>query len=290
MLYEGNIIRPPSEANSIILQVTVGCSHNSCSFCGAYRDKQFHIKDTRIIDNDIDFAAQYCLRQKTVFLADGNALVLSQSRLADILGKIQNKLPHVRRVSLYANARDILKRSVAELKELKKMGLQRIYMGLESGHDPTLKAIAKGDDSRTIVKAGKMVREAGIFLSVTVLLGIAGQDNSSAHAMATAEALNAMQPNQVAVLTLMILEDTPLARQLESGGAFHLPERNTLFKELYGMIQHLDLHRSQFQANHASNYFSLDGRLPKDKDKFLSIVNDALSGKINIISECSRAL
>lgn len=289
MHYEGNIIRPPSEANSIILQVTVGCSHNSCTFCGAYRDKRFRIKDSNIIEEDICFAAQYCQRQKTVFLADGNALAIPQKSLKALLAKIRIGIPQVRRISLYANARDILQRSVEELKELKELGLQRVYMGLESGHDPTLKAIVKGDDSRTIIKAGKRVKEAGIFLSVTVLLGIGGVEYSQAHAEATALALNGMQPNQAAVLTLMILDNTPLAGQVESG-VFKMPDQRELFLELRTLLQHLDLQRSQFQANHASNYFTLDGRLPKDKEKFLSFVNDALSGKINLKSEHTRAL
>jgi len=289
MHYEGNIIRPPSEANSIILQVTVGCSHNSCTFCGAYTDKPFRIKDSKIVDNDIDFAAQYCRRQKTVFLADGNALILPQEKLVDLLKKIQQKLPQVRRTSLYANARDILKRSVADLRELKKLGLQRIYMGLESGHDPTLKAIAKGDDSETIIAAGRAVREAGIFLSVTVLLGIGGSTHSLAHAAATAAALNAIQPSQVAVLTLMILENTPLA-WLASSGKFTIPGREELFVELRTLIEQLQLSRSQFQSNHASNYFSLDGRLPRDKDKFLLFINDAISGNVHLKPENFRAL
>ena len=289
MHYEGNIIRPPSEANSIILQVTVGCSHNSCTFCGAFRDKKFYIKESRIVDDDIHFAAQYCRRQTTVFLADGNALVLPQKRLVELFIKIKQKLPQVRRINLYANARDILQHSVDELKELKRLGLQRIYMGLESGHDPTLKAIAKGDDSKTIIAAARAARDAGLFLSVTVLLGIAGIKHSLAHAKATALALNAMQPNQVAILTLMILENTPLFR-LAKSGKFNIPERKDLFIELRTLLEHLQLKRSQLQANHASNYFSLDGRLPKDKEKFLSFINDAVSGNMNLKPENQRAL
>jgi radical SAM superfamily enzyme YgiQ (UPF0313 family) len=289
MHYEGNIIRPPSEANSIILQVTVGCSHNSCTFCGAFRDKKFYIKESRIVDDDIHFAAQYCRRQTTVFLADGNALVLPQKRLVELFIKIKQKLPQVRRINLYANARDILQHSVDELKELKRLGLQRIYMGLESGHDPTLKAIAKGDDSKTIIAAGRIARDAGLFLSVTVLLGIAGIKHSLAHAKATALALNAMQPNQVAILTLMIMDNTPLYRLAESG-EFNIPERRDLFIELRTLLEHLQLTRSQLQANHASNYFSLDGRLPKDKEKFLSFINDAVSGNMNLKPEIQRAL
>lgn len=289
MHYEGNIIRPPSEAGSIILQVTAGCSHNSCTFCGAYRDVRFRIKEDEIIDADIDFAAHYCKRQKTVFLADGNALVLPRGKLTDLLGKIKTKLPWVRRVSLYACARDILEYSADELRELKSLGLQRIYMGLESGHEPTLKAIAKGEDCRTIIAAGRLVREAGIFLSVTVLLGIAGSAHSQDHARDTALALNAMQPSQVAVLTLMVLENTPLARSILSG-RFRLPDRQALCTELAALIEGLNLQRSQFQANHASNYFTLDGRLPRDKEKFLSFINDAISGNIPLKSENLRAL
>lgn len=289
MHYEGNIIRPPSEANSIILQVTVGCSHNKCTFCGAYRDKRFRIKESSVIDEDIKFAAQYCQRQKTVFLADGNALVMPQEELVSLLQKIRTELPFVRRVSLYANARDILRRTTQELLELKKFGLQRIYMGLESGHQPTLQKIAKGDSAENIIKAGQHVRTAGIFLSVTVLLGIAGKKEFEEHAKATASALNVMCPSQIAVLTLMVLANTPLADQVDAG-TFELPGTEILFKELYTLIENLEQERTLFQANHASNYFSLDGRLPKDKEKFLSFVNDALSGKILLKSEYSRAL
>ncbi|XOF34703.1 MAG: radical SAM protein [Candidatus Electrothrix sp. YB6] len=207
MHYQGNIIRPPSEANSIILQVTVGCSHNRCTFCGAYRDpeQRFWIKDERIVTEDIAFAACYCSRQKTVFLADGDALVIPQKRLLNLFEQIRNDLPWVRRISLYANCRNILKRSAEELAELKQAGLGRIYMGLESGHDPTLKAIRKGATAAEMVQAGRRVREAGIFFSVTCLLGIAGPAYSQQHAEATAAVLSRMQPNQIAVLTLMLL-------------------------------------------------------------------------------------
>lgn len=289
MHYEGNVIRPPSEADSIILQATVGCSHNGCTFCGAYRDKRYRVKDAETIDKDIRFAARYCTRQRTLFLADGNALAIPQTELTGLLQKIRNRLPFVRRVSLYANANDILQRPVRELSELKELGLGRIYMGLESGHDQTLKAIAKGSDSEGMIAAGRKVRAAGIFLSVTVLLGIGGVLNSLPHAAATAEALNAMQPSQVAVLTLMILENTPLARQLATG-TFHFPDRHGLFVELRVLLENLELQRSQFQANHSSNYFSLNGRLPRDKAKFLSLVNDALSGKLYLKPEHQRAL
>ncbi len=289
MQYEGNIIRPPSEADSIILQVTVGCSHNHCTFCGAYRDKEFRIKDEETVREDIDFAADYCRRQKTVFLADGDALAIPQAELVRLLGLIREKLPWVRRISLYANSRDILNRSAAELRILNDLGLKRIYMGLETGHDPTLKAICKGAGSGEMIRAGRLVREAGIFLSVTVLLGIAGRSHSLDHALATARVLNEMAPRQVAVLTLMLMDATPLGRQYRSG-AFRMPDQDMLFRELRALVGHIRGIKTQFQANHASNYFTLNGRLPRDREKFIATIDQALNGTIELKPEARRAL
>ena len=289
MNYEGDIIRPPSEAFSIILQATVGCSHNRCTFCGAYRDRSFRLKDEETVEADLAFAAEYCRRQQTLFLADGNALAMPQARLVSLLARIRDKLPWVRRVSLYANARDILRRSTEELSELRELGMSRLYMGLETGHDPTLLAIAKGADAREMIAAGQRVRQAGIFLSVTVLLGIAGVRASLDHARATALVLNEMKPNQVAALTLMLLKNTPLASAGQEG-SFALPDQRGLLLELRTLLAGLDLQRAQFQANHASNYFELDGRLARDRMRLLSEVDQALSGAIKLKPEYRRAL
>lgn len=291
MHYQGNIIRPPSEANSIILQVTVGCSHNRCAFCGAYRDpeQKFQIKDDSIVNEDIDFAARYCRRQKTVFLADGDALVIPQQRLIKLFSRIRTKLPWVRRISLYANCRNILNRSSEELAELKKAGLGRIYMGLESGHDPTLMAIRKGATAVEMIRAGRRVREAKIFLSVTCLLGIGGVECSQQHAKDTAAVLSRMRPSQIAVLTLMLLENTELGRAA-ADGTFQLPDRAGLFQELRTMITGLEDFRCQLQANHASNYFTLDGRLPKDKEAFLATIDQAVAGVAVLKPERLRGL
>lgn len=291
MHYQGNIIRPPGEANSIILQVTVGCSHNRCTFCGAYRapEQRFHIKDERIIDEDIAFAAQYCRRQKTVFLADGDALIIPQKRLLNLCQKIRTELPWVRRISFYANCRDILKCSVQELAALKQAGAGRIYMGLESGHELTLKAIKKGAAAGEMIEAGRRVRDAGIFLSVTCLLGIGGRRYSQQHAEDTATVLGKMQPSQIAVLTLMLLENTELG-QAAAAGSFQLPDQAGLFRELRILLAGLDDFRCQFQANHASNYFALDGRLPKDRETFLAIIDQALSGAVALKPEGLRGL
>ncbi len=289
MQYEGTVIRPPSEWNSIILQVTVGCSHNRCTFCGAYRDKQFRIKKQAEIDQDLEFAARYCKRQRTVFLADGDALVIPHQQMVLLFEKIRRQLPWVRRISLYANCRDILARSDEQLAQLKELGLGRIYMGLESGHDPTLAAVEKGANAAEMIRAGRRVRRAGLFLSVSCLLGLAGRQHSLAHAAATAEILRAMEPSQIAILTLMILDNTELAARQKTGG-FILPDRQELFAELRALVAGLDGIRAQFQANHASNYFTLDGRLPRDKNKFIAIIDQACSGEMLLKAENQRAL
>ncbi len=199
MHYEGNIIRPPSEANSIILQVSVGCSHNKCTFCGAYKGVRFRIKDSATINEDISFAARYCRQQKRVFIGDGDALIIPTDRLAEIFSSIRENLTWVNRISLYGNAKSILRKDKEELIRLKELGLDRIYMGLESGHNPTLKNIRKGVSAEQMIEAAGKVRDAGLFLSVTVLLGIAGIVDSKIHASESGRVLTEMQPNQISI-------------------------------------------------------------------------------------------
>ena len=289
MHYEGNIIRPPSEANSIILQVSVGCSHNKCTFCGAYKNVRFRLKDPATINDDISFAAKYCKQQKRVFIGDGDALIIPTDRLAEIFSCIRVNLPWINRISLYGNARSILRKTHAELTGLKKLGLDRIYMGLESGHNPTLKNIRKGVSAEQMIRAAGIVREANIFLSVTVLLGIAGIVDSEIHALESGRVLTEMRPNQIAALTLMLLENTPLAEDAASG-SFQLPHQKMLLKELRTMVQSINLKRVQFQANHASNYLPISGRLQKDKNKILQLIEDAFVGRKHLKAEYQRAL
>lgn len=289
MDYQGNIIRPPSEAFSIILQVTLGCSHHRCTFCGAYRDKPFQVKPWTQIEQDLDFAARWCRRQTTMFLADGDALAMPHTLLIDLLSQIRLKLPWVRRISSYATCQNIIARSDGQLAEYKQLGLSRLYMGLESGHDPTLRAIAKGVESEAMIVAGQRMRAAGIFLSVTCLLGIAGIVWSHEHACATAAVLNQMQPHQIAVLTLMLLENTPLYRQARQG-QFHLPGPKELLAELRCIVENLAPFRTQFHANHASNYFSLDGRLPKDRNQILACLDATITDSLPLKSEMLRTL
>lgn len=289
MLYEGNIIRPPSEADSIILQVTVGCSHNRCTFCGAYRGVRFKMKEEDAVVQDITWASRVCTRLHSVFLADGDALVMPMDRLVRILMEIEQKLPWVRRVGIYANARSILRRSVTDLAELKKLGLRRIYTGLESGHDPILEKVCKGATAADMIIAADRVRDAKIFHSVTALLGIGGSELSRVHAEATGRILSRMAPNQIAVLALMVLENTPLASDV-AGGIFQLPSPKGLLEELHTMLEHIHCDRVQFHANHASNYLPLSGRLQHDKASLLAMIDQAMAGERALRPESMRAL
>ncbi len=289
MHYEGNVIRPPSEADSIILQVTVGCSHNKCTFCGAYKGVRFRIKDDVVVGQDIDFASTYCRRQQRVFLADGDALIIPQKQLVPLLVRIRKKLPWVNRISLYANAKSIMLKSDQELQELKQLGLDRVYMGVESGSDRILREIRKGADSARMITAGKRIKDAGLFLSVTVLLGIGGRVYSHEHAVATGRVVSAMGANQIAALTLMILPNTSLYRD-EKSNIFTIQSKNEMLVELRTMVEHISSPRVQFQSNHASNYLPINCRLSKDKEKILAMIDLALDGEMLLRPESLRAL
>ena len=289
MDYQGMVIRPPSEALSIILQVTLGCSRNACAICGTYREKRFALKPWAQIEADIAFAGQYCKRQHTLFLADGDVLALPHADIMRILETIQQKVPWVRRISSYASSRNIESKTDEELRQYREHGLQRLYLGLESGHDPTLKAIAKGADSASMITAAQRLRQADIALSISCILGIAGAAESQAHALATAQVLNRMEPQYIGVLTLMLLENTPLYRRYREG-RFILPSQRELLLELRTIVEHLNLPRCLFSANHPSNYLSLNGRLPKDREEMLGLIDQALAGTIGLRHEMQRAL
>lgn len=223
MHYEGNCIRPPSEAFSILLQVTLGCSHNKCTFCGSYSDKRFRIKDESIILSDILFASRHMRRQNRVFLMDGDSLIIPQKRLMWILDRINEHLPWVKRVGSYANPKSIRMKTPEELVELRENGLGILYLGVETGDEETLKNIRKGTSAENLIKLGRKIKEAGIKLSVSVILGIAGRERSLAHARATGEVLSKMDPEYVGALTLIVRPGTPLYDDLRDGN-FELPK------------------------------------------------------------------
>ena len=289
MHYEGNIIRPPSEANSILLQVTVGCSRNRCTFCGTYRGERFRIKPEEIVREDIAFAAQHCRRQRRLFLCDGDALVIPQRRLTSILADVRAQLPWVTRVGSYANARSIGLKSDAELRELRELGLGILYMGLESGDDATLKAIRKGADAATQVAMGRKAIAAGMKLSVTVILGIAGRARSAVHAQDTARVLSEIDPDYVGALSLMLIPGTPLYEDWRTG-AFELLDPAEMLAELRTLIAETRLSRGLFHANHASNYLPIKARLPRDRDEVVAVIDRALAGGVTLKPEYMRGL
>jgi len=289
MHYEGNIIRPPSEANSILLQVTVGCSRNKCTFCGTYRGERFRIKSDSVIQEDIEFAARYCRQQRRVFLCDGDALIIPQKRLLKILQTIRARLPWVTRVGTYANAKSLNMKSLSELRDLKDHGLGIAYMGLETGDDVTLKKINKGARAEQMIAMGKKARQAGLKLSITVLLGIAGRQRSQTHARETGCVLSAIDPEYVGALSLMPIPGTPLFEDHQAGD-FELLNPQEMLTELRTMIASTNLSRGLFHANHASNYLPIRARMPRDKESTLNLIDQALAGEIGLKPEYLRAL
>lgn len=289
MHYEGTIIRPPSEANSILIQVTVGCSRNKCTFCGTYRGERFRIKPDHIIMEDVAFAANYCKRQRRVFLCDGDALIIPQKRILKILQEIETRLPWVTRVGIYANAKSLKMKPLDELNILREHGLGIVYMGLETGDDLTLKKINKGARAQDFIAMGKKAKAAGFKLSLTVILGIAGRERSQVHARETGRVLSDIDPDYVGALSLMLIPGTPLFEDYEAGN-FALLEPEEMLAELRTMIANTNLSKGLFHANHASNYLPIRARLPKDKAAVIDLIDRALAGKIALKPEYLRAL
>jgi radical SAM superfamily enzyme YgiQ (UPF0313 family) len=287
MHYEGFIIRPPSEADSILLQVTLGCSHNKCTFCGAYKEKRFTIQDDAIIEADIDYASRNFRFQKRVFLIDGDALIIPQQRLVKIMSSIREKMPWIQRVGIYANAKGILRKTDDELAQLRDLGLGVVYLGLEIGVAQVLQDVNKGHSPERMIEAGRKIRTAGMKLSVMIILGLAGRERSLEHARATGEALSSIDPNYVGVLTLMIYPGTQLAAQVNAG-RFELLTPHEMLKELREMLSNTNMTRGLFFANHASNYLPLRVKMPADKEKAIQALDSALNGQTALKPEWMR--
>lgn len=277
MDYEGFIIRPPSEAYSLLLQVTTGCSHNKCTFCGTYRQKKFKIKPIERIKKDLDEARQYEDVDR-VFLCDGDALIIPQPKLKEILELINENLSDIERIGTYANAKSILRKSVEELKELKSLGLKIVYLGVETGNAELLKKIHKGVTCEQMIQAGRRIKEAGIILSVTVLLGLGGREKSIDHALDTAKILTDMDPDYVGALTLMLIPETELYEDYLAG-RFVLPDQFGFIRELYLMIEKSSFTDCYFTSNHASNYLPVKAHLPREKEKNLKMIGSVIHEK-----------
>jgi radical SAM superfamily enzyme YgiQ (UPF0313 family) len=277
--YEGSIWRPPSEARSLILQATVGCSHNACIFCVSYKKKKYRVRGRTGLAMDLDRLPDDLKRRtRRVFLADGNALAMPYEDWTESLQLIYQELPNLERVSVYGYARDVDDKTIEDLRDLKESGLNLVYLGLETGHDELLKWSRKGVTSREIVDACKKIKAANIPLSLTIILGLGGSEKSKEHAIATASVLNEIDPEYVGALTLMIPKDTPLFK-LTQRDEFSPMNPIEILNELYILIENLELTSCIFRTNHASNYLAVGGTLNQDKEKILSSLRTVLETK-----------
>ncbi len=288
--YVGQIYRPPSEARSVILQATVGCAHNRCTFCPSYKDKpRFRIKDRAVVEADLDKAARLYPGVRRLFVADGDALIMPMEHWRWLLPAIREKLPWVERVGAYTTARAVRKKTDEDLRWLRENGLGILYLGLESGDDETLEYVKKDSDARQMIEAGRRIKEAGIVLSVTVLLGIAPPGRSPVHARETGRVLTAMDPDYVGALSVIVCEGTELAERVRRGEHPVLSPEEYL-RELREMLAATHMSGGLFMANHASNYLPLKVRMPGEKREALARIDAALKGLLPIRPEAYRAL
>ena len=290
MRYEGALYRPPSEADSYILQATIGCSWNACTYCDMYREKRFRVRPLDEVLDDIAAAGRrFGPRVEKVFVADGDPLVMPLDHWEPLLAACKAAFPRLRRVSTYAMATNVLEKPPEELAALRSAGLQLLYVGPESGDDEVLKRIAKGSDFAAHVEAARRARDAGLELSVIFLLGAGGTERSEAHARASARLASAMDPAYLAALTLTVVPGTPLAT-LERRGRFRLPGTPDLLRELRTFVADTKVSDAVFRTNHASNYLPLGGRLPADGPRILEVIDAALAGRVPLRPEWARGL
>ena len=280
MRYEGQIYRPPSEAYSYILQVTVGCSHNACTFCNMYLDKQFHIRPLPEILTDLKMARAAYRYVDRIFLADGDALIVRTDTLLEILRTIRDLFPECSRVTSYASARDLLLKTPAELLQLRQAGLDMIYLGLESGSERILKEINKGVSVEETVQACLKAKEAGLRLSITQITGLAGQEGMQENASESARALSRIKPEYIGIMTLTLRRGTKMTQDFEEG-RFHRLTPKQIVEEMRMLVADLDSEGSVLRSNHISNYVQLKGTMNRDKQNMLDQLDFALaSGRL----------
>jgi len=283
------VIRPPSEANSFLLQITTGCSANSCSFCPSYHGKKFGIKDQNEIFSDIDEFSNYYPDTSKVFLMDGDALVLSFEKLKPVLEYLNKKFPRLNRISSYANDYNILSKSDDDLKNFYDYRLRLIYMGLESGSQKILSQCCKKSTVEGMIKAVLKAKEFKIKSSVIVLLGLGGIELTVEHIEETAKVLNIMQPDYLSFLSLIIIKGTEIYKKVINK-EFHELNKLEILNEMHEIIKRLELNKTVFFSNHASNFLPLTGRFPYDKEELLQIISDALLGKVELRDDFYRGL
>ena len=282
MRYEGNIFRPPGEWKSYLLQCTIGCSYNKCTFCGMYKDKSFRVRPLKDILEDIDMAKAYYGDIKRVFLCDGDAIIMRQDELLAILEKLYQSFPSLEKVTTYAGPKSTMTKTPEQLRELRRAGLIRTYLGVESGSDEVLKATNKGVNAQEMLEAGLRLTEAGFDLWDIILIGLAGPGEASTrHAIQTAELINKMKPRHLSAMTYMVADGTPMAEDVDAG-RFQVLSPDETQREIRTLIEHLETGPLHFTSNHASNYLPLKGTLPDDKEHLLSLIDAALGGEINL--------
>ena len=290
MRYEGSIYRPPSEAYSLIIQVTIGCTHNKCTFCSMFKDKQFRVREIEEVIKDLEMARKYYRRVEKIFLADGDALCLSNNKMMQILNKIKELFPECQRVGVYGTPKDVLMKTPEELAELRDNGIGIIYIGAESGSPKVLELINKGATREEIIEAVKKIEDAGIKASVTFISGMGGPELMEEHALETASMISEMQPSYVGLLTLMVEYGAPIYKDIREG-KFTVLSAEEVLGETALMLKNIDVDKTcVFRSNHASNYVSLRGNLPEDKEPMLAQLRRAMENTSLIKDERFRAL
>lgn len=275
MQYEGDIYRPPSEAYSLIVQATVGCARNICTFCSMYKRKKFRVRDVDEILAELEaVAARSGASVQRVFLADGNALILPTEQLIRLIRGIWRLFPNCERISSYGAPADILEKTPEQLREIREAGLSLVYMGLESGDDEVLRQVKKGATASRIIEAGQKIRAAGAALSLTIISGLGGRPRLREHATLSAQAMNRINPEYASLLTLMVEPDAPLYGQVQRG-EFELLTPDEVMEELLLFLSHTDSEGTVFRSNHASNYLALAGTFNADRERLIREVEEA---------------
>lgn len=275
MRYEGSLYRPPSEAYSLIVQATIGCTHNGCTFCSMYKDKNFRVRSTSEIIEDLKVGREKYKNVDRIFIADGDALAIKNIELEKILSYIDDEFKECSRVGIYGSPKAILSKSTEDLMRLKTLGLGIVYLGVESGSEKILKKINKGVTREEMIRAGKKIVDSGIKLSITLISGIGGKEDSHEHAVESAKIINEINPDYVGLLTLIIEEDVPLYEDLQNG-KFELLSPKEVLLETRKMVEALNVDNCIFRSNHASNYVALKGTLPEDKKQILNQIDEGL--------------
>ena len=280
MRYEGTVYRPPSEAGSLIIQLTIGCARNTCTFCNMYKDKNFRIRPLSEVVEDLEAARRYYgFDIERIFLADGDALIVKTEDLLFIIGRIKEIFPEVKRISIYATPKDILDKTSEDLKKLKESGLDMLYIGAESGDDEVLKHVKKGVTRKEIIDACLKAKEAGFILSITLISGLGGSARVTEHAINSATLISKINPEYVGLLTLMIEPEVPLYEELQSG-SFKLLSPSEVLTELELFLKNIDAEGTVFRSNHASNYLPLKGTFNKDIGQLLRQIEYARENKL----------